>query len=455
MWRDPDAVQTKPATKIDPSASARSPIRRQPTVRHSPRSTPQRSHGVSPGIDRRDLLELIRRDRENAELAASYLPARDEVQESLADYERREASNRRRLESGRALLRDALSYEQPGQRIRQIRESALRNEVPLPVPSMPDTRDPSRPESRGELIGVVPTVDRWSPPPRYMPTPPYAPTDATEQSPVDSAPVYDHLPPLTRQPGRVSSLTPRFAPSYGREESPDVVAGVSDRSIQHTHIREGYEHGLPPLRRNRHRVAQDSPNNIASRRMIDHADGLGDRRRSFSPEENTWETLLTTITPDDRLPTPSSSFVSATASASSLSSNSGRSAATFLTLPSSRSETINTASNVCDDPTDSESSDTDDGFTVAGIPPPHDDPPSPNPNRYSANIRAAARASQEINEHFARLRRRTDQEIEYQRMQALMDRMDRQEPIPDEWWATAGLSRSVSGRVDRTERERL
>lgn len=46
-----------------------------------------------------------------------------------------------------------------------------------------------------------------------------------------------------------------------------------------------------------------------------HIDGLGDRERSLSPDVNgTWDTLLTTLTPDPQPPSAGSSFASATAS---------------------------------------------------------------------------------------------------------------------------------------------
>lgn len=40
-------------------------------------------------------------------------------------------------------------------------------------------------------------------------------------------------------------------------------------------------------------------------------------------------------------------------------------------------------------------------------------------------------------------------------IEEMMDRLDRHESIPDEWWAAAGLGRSVGGRADRIDRERL
>ncbi|MCJ1388221.1 hypothetical protein MMC18_001066 [Xylographa bjoerkii] len=451
-------MQTKPATKADPSASARSTIRRQPTVRHSPRSSRQRSHGVPPGLDRRYLLDIIRRDRENA---LSMSTDHDELDEALADLERHEASNRRRLDSGRALLRDALSYEQPGQRMRQIRESALRYEVPPPVPTMPNTQDDSSRESAPRPgHSRVPTIEaRWSPPPQYMPTPPYASTDTADQSPSDSVPLYAQLPPLVAVPRGAPLLTPRFAPAYRHEDSAYTHRSNDLRRARQAHLtslREAYADGHPPLRRNRHRTPYNASDDRGLPLIIDHADGLGDRRRSFSPEETTWETLLTTITPDERLPSAESSFASASASASSLSSNSASSSATLLTAPSSSSGTLNAISNICDDPTDSDCSETDDEFATATHHEFLEDLPPPDPSRYSANIHATGRRmSREINEQFARLRRRTDEELENQRMQTMMERMDRQEPVSDDWWSTAGLSRTINSRVERAERERL
>ena len=460
MWCPPEEVQSKPAVKADPSASARSTIRRQPAMRHSPRSSRQRSHGVPPGLDRRYLLDIIRRDRENA---ISMSTDHDELDEALADLERHEASNRRRLDSGRALLRDALSYEQPGQRMRQIRESALRYEVPLPASTMPSIQDDSNREStsRYEQSRAPMTDSRWSPPPRYMHTPPYSSTETAEQSPATSIPLHAHLPPLITASTAAPSLTPRFAPAYRQDDSAYAHRNNDTRRARETHLtslREAYANGHPPLRRNRHRVSYNTINHRGLHIAVDHADGLGDRRRSFSPEETTWETLLTTITPDERLPSAESSFTSATASASSLSSNSASSSTTVLTAPLSSSGTLNAISNICDDPTDSDCSEMDDDLATATHHEFLDDLPSPDLSLYSINVHATGtgrRMSREIHEQFARLRRRTDEELENQRMQTMMERMDRQEPFPDEWWATAGLSRSISGRVERPERERL
>ena len=103
---------------------------------------------------------------------------------------------------------------------------------------------------------------------------------------------------------------------------------------------------LPPLRR---MDSQYEVRPVAARREFrrgqraragqDVLDGLGDRQRSFSPDDDTWETMLTTITPDERHPSAHSSFTTATASASSLSSNSATSSyGTRVTAPSTSTE---------------------------------------------------------------------------------------------------------------------
>ncbi|KIW05269.1 uncharacterized protein PV09_03801 [Verruconis gallopava] len=74
----------------------------------------------------------------------------------------------------------------------------------------------------------------------------------------------------------------------------------------------------------------------------DFHDGLGDRNRSVEPdeaEEESWNTMLATIAPDDRLPSASSSFASDAASRSFSSSNSSSrapsafSSGTTVTVP--------------------------------------------------------------------------------------------------------------------------
>ena len=331
--------------------------------------------------------------------------------------------------------------------------------MPPPLPS--NTTHQEGESRRRELVtwGNFSTMarpeERRSPPPQYMPTPPYAPGDSAEQTPLPTPPAPASLVPLSTSPRDMPALTPGFPPAWRYEDPRALEEEARILSRGNPLIsRAGYVNDHPPLRRNRHRIDYDYETDHAPAMTINHADGLGDRRRSFSPEEATWETLLTTIAPDERLPSTDSSFTSVTVSASSRSSNSLLSSATLLTAPSSSSETLNATSNICDDPTDSEYSESDDEVATVMRDGFHDGPSSLDPLRYNASVRAR-QESWQIDDTFERLRRRANQEIEYQQMQTMMARMDRHEPIPDEWWATAGLSRSVSGRVERTERERL
>jgi hypothetical protein len=77
-------------------------------------------------------------------------------------------------------------------------------------------------------------------------------------------------------------------------------------------------------------------------------DGLGDRRRSFTPEDESWETLLNTITPDERLPSVHSSFTSTGVEFSSIASDS-----TVMSSPTI--ETSGVCSLVCENSESEES----------------------------------------------------------------------------------------------------
>ena len=455
MWRDPDAVQTKTVIKADPTAPARSSIRREPTVRHrnNPISSRQQSHGINPGVDRHALLNIIRRDHQNGlppghdnDVAFS----RDREVETAANVARRHASDRVRVENDRAILRDSLSYERPAHRSHG-RESALRYEMRHPEASdrasgLPDSD--ADPYPRPTLHGMR------SPPPEYMPTPPYATGESHGR--------HSATPPLGNP-----SLTPRFAPAYRLSESADYFpplqrqSRIRDRqgsSYPEGHSSVDLTHRSPPLRRNRHRDAYVTATEYVPRTPYGPTDGLGDRRRSFSPEESTWETLLTTITPDERLPSAQSSFTSATAPTSSLSSNSASSSATISTAPSSRSEPQNTQpTHICDESTDSECSDSDDDYSMTAQETGHRTPALFDPNQTSATSfqERWVRAGWDLHHETERARRRSDRDLEFQQVHAILDRMDRDEPVPDEWWAAAGLSRNLAGRFERSERERL
>ena len=408
-----------------------------------------------------------------------------------ADRERQAASQRQRLRSGRAMLRDALSYERPGQRMRL----AHNNDDDMPdLGPMSDSARASYSEIVQRPQGVssdgLTTEERRiierarSPPPRYMPTPPYSFEETSNQlSPRRSTP-----------PSGSAEYTARFAPAHNH--SVVNLNGTEARLLENAErnastgaLLDGIESArretlrtveeadrtieaadralseLPPLRRMGRRShlpspPENGPSNIRSRPVVD---GLGDRSRSFSPEDNVWDTLLSTITPDDRVPSAHSSFTSATASASassSLASNSAtNSYGTLVTAPSSNTSTADLYPTLCEN-TDSEDSLTEDEMQPE---PSVSTNPHPRPV-YSRRYHAGDRAEQLVNqdaertrvERDARLRAmrgreaeleqiRGEREAELQRIQADLDRLNRQ---ADRWFEEAGLER-------RAGRERL
>ncbi|KAI9811646.1 MAG: hypothetical protein M1827_005395 [Pycnora praestabilis] len=471
IFREPELEPSKVAIKADPLALSRSAIRRNRAVRHphARDHASSRSHRPASGSDtsallgRRSRLEIIRSDRRLMQPSVTNSPSESDI-ELEANNARVEASNRRRLESGRALLLDALSYERPGQRLRQA--SIDMHNMPPPLPPAPESRDYARPRSEhieDSSAGFQTERIRTSSP-QYMPTPPHTSGDRSSRSP----PAISVTPP----PLGSAALTPRFAPAYRLEESgagparPQSSAGVARSNIV-PHYTGGLElDDLPPLRRMGHRRLVDGPlrnssENNGSRQASAPVDGLGDRQRSFSPDDDAWETLLTTIAPDNHLPSAESSFTSASASASasSLISNSASSSNSFLTAPTSSSDTLEPFP-ICDLSTESEGSETEaEDFDIME----NTDPSGQlirNPYRYSANIRArgdeAGRMAEEmldesILRHNRNAEERAERDQEFQQMHAILDRLARREEIPDEWWAAAGLSRDP----ERLERERL
>lgn len=436
MFREQDAVVPKSTTKADPLAPSRSAIRRQRTVRYLPHirdhppSSRARIHGTSREADRRSLLEAIRR----ADSGIRSTRANDENMinvEVEADIAHAEASQRRRLES-RALLRDALSYERSGRRSRVPRGTFAHDGLTasgsaLPeIRRYPDIRSETRHRNTGALVSLPVSEEIQSPVSEYMPTPPYTSGDMSSGS-------SPHGPtaPVAR-----ASLTPRFAPAHRFDNTDEI-------SFREFVARRGLDlprnvdlDELPPLRRMELRSTLE-PSRASREATADNVDGLGDRRRSFSPEEDSWENFVTTITPDERLPSVHSSFTSATASASSLSSNSASSYGTLVTAPSSSTETIaDSYPTICDN-SDSEASGTEDepytDLHIANVEEHH----LRELSGYSAPPMRPPRTS-------FRERRISEQEEELRRIQ---DRLERQ--VPQEWWAAADLDRSFHGRAGR------
>ena len=420
MFIEDDIADSKPATKSDPTASARSSIRRQRSVRLSsavrshqsvPSSLETRRASNSngrprPPIDRRSLLhDNHQRDRifenhapshhtmdEIAHLEAM-LSHQDQSISLAADVAHAEATNRGRMESGRARLRDALSYE------RQSAQFSGHGRLQQ-IPADQGVAPPSA-ESPNNELGVT----RRLPAPRYVSTPPHTSRQLPDESPPTfpaasfrMAEYTPGFPPAHAPAGRLSPAqrsfmisermtnlarlsnqirflraTPRFRNEPALEmllsdvnsriaqsstdlssEELSTDTNFVDTLTRHLESLAGPEHD----RRDRASIApllSSQPADQMSAGREDHpepltytfgrhdeVDGLGDRARSLSPDGVSWEILHSNIAPDERIPSTHTSFSSAATSESTISrgTNSGAASSygTSFTSPSTGAE---------------------------------------------------------------------------------------------------------------------
>ncbi|RMZ75037.1 hypothetical protein DV737_g5501, partial [Chaetothyriales sp. CBS 132003] len=178
---------------------------------------------------------------------------------------------------------------------------------------------------------------------------------------------------------------------------------------------ESWESSYPPLRR----VGRLSPRPA-------RVDGLGDRRRSPSPdaEEETWVTMLTTMD-DTRSNSAATSFASSV----------GRSRSSQNTFTSFGE--IGQADDGCD--LDLPSGITEDD--VREIREEHRRERRRQPDGPLSTAEAPAR--QGLRQHEQGLRQheqRRTRRVELGLFQDILERMQRREEIPDEWWAAVGLT---------------
>ncbi|KAL9001212.1 MAG: hypothetical protein Q9169_000396 [Polycauliona sp. 2 TL-2023] len=311
MFREPAPEVTKPAGKSgDPTAPARSSIRRRRSVRYPAhphrdrqsarhtQSTQSHFHDGPPAnaLRARDRVRVLS-TRSDAERALNI--------EIAADQAHAEASRRRRLESGRAILRDALSYEHTHHPTTMLIEDPyLSTLMRPPTPSSASFRHPSL---RSRHRPAIPEIGRegsspqrraeWTrtPPPMYIPSPPYTyPGHSNGSSPHDSQSLH----------GAASSI-PRFAAAHVLAR----IDGLEQPRVQHRQpsyddatASDSMLDDLPPLQRVHRRHTPDQGGSVQG-----ELDGLGDRWRSVSPDTDPWEVLLSTMPPDERLPSTSSS----------------------------------------------------------------------------------------------------------------------------------------------------
>ncbi|KAL2833353.1 hypothetical protein BDW59DRAFT_138508 [Aspergillus cavernicola] len=414
MYREPSPTEaTKNNTFKDPCAAARSAIRRQATVRRPSRyggsalrSATLRSPFPRPIVDEieREANGLPHHSHSPVPIP---VPGGDpfDLNSSLADNSRREA--------GLRILGDALRHNRPGQRLRIPRTSTL-----------PDLHSRS----------------------------------SSAVNPNNRPDHQEHLP-----------FSPRFAPAIAYHRSSTPLSGPDLRmSPMPRHDITGVDlhpgSFIPLLRRVGQRSINDA--NLPGHEPL--IDGLGDRQRSVDLEDDhandAWETLLTTIAPDTSLPSADSSFTSASASGTNGSRNATiRSSATSLeSLQNSLHTTAPTVQmtldpyqdypNPCDYPssTDSET-DSDGEITQQSL-----------FRRYRRRMRQveSMRRSHNLQStlnnppsiptiSFAFSDSSADQDLHH--MQAILDRLARREDIPDDWWAAAGLSRTIGQRGGNDE----
>lgn len=310
MFREPEPAEEEVMRKCDLNAPARSSIRRQRSVRYPARNRRDHTSSSRSRSQRhyeRLLLEI--RDRERAQaLTAEHYAERALNIESSADWAHAEASRRRRLESGRATLRDALSYEHPLQSMSMQNSYALSMMRP-PVISTDSSTNPfrwslRRPVNRGnehDIPSYQPRVG--GSPPAYIPSPPHTSSDRSDPS----------SPDAIRSASADISLTPRFAPAQALLNVSSVAeqAQLPRRSSTHTDVTSDGStmNELRHLRRTSRsravrRLSREMRREDSMQNVID---GLGDRWRSVSPDEDSWDTLLSTMPLDERLPSSTSS----------------------------------------------------------------------------------------------------------------------------------------------------
>lgn len=416
MYREPSPAAPKCALKNDPSAHARSSIRRRGAVRQVyPRAAGSSGGGpLRPSLPRATFPEDARhndqaqaqsqRQNQSPDDVALLEAARNGSLGSLvSEYARRDAGSR--------LLRDALRHGQPGRRLRIPRESSLRFEIPSPPWSMSDF------------------LSRAS-------------SDANTQQNSDGLP-----------------FTPRFAPAFAfqREGSGQPQS-------------EPYRYSRPdgPIGERTRESRTRSSRPRSHREEVDQQrsaiDGLGDRQRSASPDDerdDAWETLLTTITPDVNLPSTDSSFTSAAA----LSTNPTRAPGSPRSAPSQPSGSQGPSATVhmilepypeflnpCDFPDYTTGSDTepesDFDLRASG---------SRNRHRHRSRLLGVG-STQDSQPPIPRLSRTStlpsisslihqDPSSDVD-MNNILERLLHREDLPDEWWATAGLSRTIGRRLD-------
>jgi hypothetical protein len=464
MFREPEEEATdKVAAKVDKiAATSRSAIRRESTVR------PGRYNAISSPRSRNAIRSHLLEDYRSRAAHSRSVAESDEAElEAELERLRRRRETRSRIrwgslnendgydtdrrQAGEELLRDALHYDRPSQRLRLSRpprESALRFEV-APSPPLSDSISPS----------TSPRERTFTRP--YIPSPPYSLNDhrgnrIPPDGPLPTTGPLEFTPGFAPARGVYRDLDPTSGDLINARVDSTANNGGGDLPDLETPPPETWEASYPPLRR----VGHLSPRPYSFRH-----DGLGDRQRSpgssggdSNAEEDTWETLLTTMEEDENQPSAESSFTSAIASASTSrrsdsASRSGRSSQTAATSfadldPVDAGQPCESDNELDEAPLDHDPS----ASTMirrARIrherhlpqsPSFHDERPAVG--RMHETVASAERRAALAEERLRRIESHAAAtEAELAQMQSFIDRLVRREDVPNELWEAAGLSR--------------
>ncbi|KAL9108671.1 MAG: hypothetical protein Q9227_006617 [Pyrenula ochraceoflavens] len=300
MFREPEA-NNDAAAKVEASAAtSRSPIRRRTIVIEDSRHT----H------------DSRRRLHDQSQNRRSPNPENRYPERLVRDFDSRALNVGRYFQDAIGRARSNRESLRTVRRLDQARDSALRFEL------APD--GPVPPQSGHDYQRERSTTREF-----FMPSPPWSSSgNRSGFSPEQSR----HSP----------SVTPDFAPANPHRNSYNNQTNRPGRNLDdvtlpgiHLALGDSYANSLPPLTRMSDRAPTPPPFTRTS--PAPEMNGLGDRRRSVSlglsdssDGHDAWDTLLTTISPDENLPSVSSSFTSAEAAASAArsSSASGRSSQT-------------------------------------------------------------------------------------------------------------------------------
>jgi hypothetical protein len=191
-------------------------------------------------------------------------------------------------------------------------------------------------------------------------------------------------------------------------------------------------------------------------------DGLGDRARSLSPAdaENLWDTLLTTVTPDPQPPSIGSSFASTNPnlSRSATQTSAHASSRTSLNGPEVHEDYENPFDSCYNSDSDHAHDDANaeelererdqDAMAMQEEEGEEEDDDELNGDdlpsflRLRSNRRSYAEVAAETRDLMGGSG--ANDALELLSMQRIVRHLARREDIPDEWWAEAGLSRTLS-----------